>query len=407
MLKTAHSTIKKAALNLNISLEDLEKFIQLQAAHEFEIVLKSGKKFKGFRMQHSNTRGPFKGGIRYHGEVDFEEVQALATLMSLKTALVDVPLGGGKGGVIVNPKELTLEELEELSRQYVQKLVDKIGPHVDIPAPDVNTNSQIIDWMVDEYSKLTGDTTKASFTGKSLQNGGSEGRDSATGQGGLYVIESVIESLEDIDDEITYAVQGFGNVGSFFAQLIQQKYPSWKLVAVSDSSGTIVFREGLNADELVNFKKEGGSFKDFNEGDVEHLSSEEIVSVDTSILVLAALGNVVTNQNADAVVARVIMELANGPVDSEAQIILASKGIIVVPDILANAGGVVVSYLEWTQNLNSEKWSLQEVNEKLEDHMKKATNSVIERSNKEMITMKDAAFLIAVERLVNKEPAKQ
>ena len=400
MLKTAHSTIKKAALNLDISLEELEKFIQLQAAHEFEIVLKNGKKFKGFRMQHSNVRGPFKGGIRYHSEVDFEEVQALATLMSLKTALVDVPLGGGKGGVVVNPKELSAEELEELSRKYVQKLVDKIGPHVDIPAPDVNTNSQIIDWMVDEYSQLTGDNTKASFTGKSIENGGSEGRDSATGQGGLYVIESVIDSLEDLDGEITYSVQGFGNVGAFFAQLVYKKYPDWKLVAVSDSSGAITSEKGFNVDELVEYKKNGGRFKDYEKEDVKHIEGNDIVAVESTVLVLAALGNVVTTDNAQSVVSRIVMELANGPVDSEAQIELAGKGIVVVPDILANAGGVVVSYLEWLQNLNSERWSLEEVNQKLEEHMKKATKTVLERSNTEMITMKDAAFLVAVERLV-------
>lgn len=402
MLKTAHSTIKKAALNLNISLEDLEKFIQLQAAHEFEIVLKNGKKFKGFRMQHSNARGPYKGGIRYHGDVDFEEVQALATLMSLKTALVDVPLGGGKGGVVVNPKELSLDELEELSRGYVQGLVDKIGPHVDIPAPDVNTNSQIIDWMVDEYSKLTGDNTKASFTGKSLENGGSEGRDSATGQGGLYVIESVIDSVEDVGDDITYAVQGFGNVGAFFAQLVSKKYPNWKLVAVSDSSGGIKSDNGFDANELVEYKKNGGRFKDFNKDDVEHIKGDEIISEQVSVLVLAALGSVITYDNAPSVQSRIVMELANGPVDSEAQIELAGRGVLVVPDILANAGGVVVSYLEWLQNLNSEKWTLDQVNQKLEEHMKKATEVVIERSNKEMITLKDAAFLVAVERLINK-----
>lgn len=400
MLKTAHSTIKKAALNLNISLEDLEKFIQLQAAHEFEIVLKSGKKFKGFRMQHSNARGPFKGGIRYHGDVDFEEVQALATLMSLKTALVDVPFGGGKGGVVVNPKELSLEELEELSRGYVQKLVDKIGPHLDIPAPDVNTNSQIIDWMVDEYSRLTGDETKASFTGKSLENGGSEGRDSATGQGGLYVIESVVDAIEDLQGDITYAVQGFGNVGAFFARLVYKKYPNWKLVAVSDSSGAITCKNGFNVEDLIDYKNNGGRFKDYENENVEHIEGDDIVSSEASILVLAALGNVITHENVDGVSARVVMELANGPVDSEAQIELAGRGIIVVPDILANAGGVVVSYLEWMQNLNSEKWTLEQVNEKLEEHMKKATKTVLDKSNSEMITMKDAAFLVAVERLV-------
>lgn len=400
MLKTAHSTIKKAALNLNISLQHLEKFIQLQASHEFEIVLQSGKKFKAFRMQHSNSRGPFKGGIRYHLDVDFEEVQALATLMSLKTALVDVPLGGGKGGVVVNPRELSIEELEELSRKYVQNLVDHLGPHRDIPAPDVNTNSQIIDWMVDEYSKLTGDETKASFTGKSLENGGSEGRDSATGQGGIYVIEEILKSNKSLPKDLTYGVQGFGNVGAFFAKLVSEQYPSWKLVSVSDSSGSISNSNGFDVNELLEYKKPGRKFSDYENSDVRHSASDEILHSDLNLLVLAALGNSITRLNSDDVKAQIVMELSNGPVDSEAQIELASRGVIVVPDILANAGGVVVSYLEWQQNLTNERLTLDQVNTKLEEHMKKATNEVLEKATIEMITMKDAAFMVAVERLL-------
>jgi glutamate dehydrogenase/leucine dehydrogenase len=401
MLQTAHSTIKKAALNLDVSIEDLEKLIEIQAAHEFEIVLKNGKEFKGFRMQHNNSRGPYKGGIRFHEHVDFAEVQALATLMSLKTALVNVPLGGGKGGIIVNPKELTVEELEELSRGYVQKLVDSIGPHVDIPAPDVNTNSQVMDWMVDEYSRLTGDMTKASFTGKSIENGGSLGRDSATGQGGLYVLETTIDRLENVDTEISYAVQGFGNVGAFFAELVQKKYPKWKLVAVSDSSGGLYSKEGLDASKLVEYKKSGQRFSDYSDLNVSLIKSDEIIAVDTNVLVLAALGGAVTAVNSSDVKASIIIELANGPVDSEAQLELTSRGVIVVPDILANAGGVVVSYFEWKQNLENQKWSLEQVNTELEKYMKNATNEVMDRADREMLNMKDAAFLVAVERLVS------
>jgi glutamate dehydrogenase/leucine dehydrogenase len=400
MLKTAHSTIKKAALNLNISLENLEKFIKLQAAHEFEIVLENGKKYKAFRMQHSNARGPFKGGIRYHEDVDFDEVQALATLMSLKTALVNVPLGGGKGGVIVNPKELSLEELEELSRKYVQNLVEHLGPHSDIPAPDVNTNAQIIDWMVDEYSKLTGDETKASFTGKSMENGGSEGRDSATGQGGVYVIEEILKSNEDLPKDLSYGVQGFGNVGAFFAKLVSEQYPRWKLVSVSDSSGSIFDVNGFDAKALLEFKKSGGKFKDYDNPDVKHGGVDEIIHSELNLLVLAALGNSITIANSYDVKSQIVMELANGPVDSEAQLELAGRGIIVVPDILANAGGVVVSYLEWQQNLSNQRMTLEQVNSNLEEHMKKATKEVLDKSTQEMITMKDAAFMVAVERLL-------
>jgi glutamate dehydrogenase/leucine dehydrogenase len=399
MLTTAHNTIKKAALNLDISIEQLEKLIEIEAAHEFEVVLRNGKKFKGFRMQHSSVRGPYKGGIRFHPEVDFDEVRALATLMSLKTALVNVPLGGGKGGIVVDPKQLTVEELEELSRGYVQKLVEYIGPHTDIPAPDVNTNAQIMDWMVHEYSKLTGDTTKASFTGKSVENGGSLGRDSATGQGGLYVLETVLESQNRIGDDFTYAVQGFGNVGSYFVELIQEAFPHWKLVAVTDSSGGIYCENGLKVSELVEFKKNKGRFVDFSSDSVEHFAENEIVSMDANILVLAALGSVVTMENQSSVQAEYIIEMANGPVDSEAQLVLSGRGVAVVPDILANAGGVVVSYLEWVQNIQNEHWTLDQVNNKLEKYMKEATRAVLECSEKQMLDLKDAAFLIAVERL--------
>jgi glutamate dehydrogenase/leucine dehydrogenase len=401
MLTTAHNTIKKAALNLDVSIEKLEKLIEIEAAHEFEIVLKNGKKFKGFRMQHSSIRGPYKGGIRFHPEVDFDEVRALATLMSLKTALVDVPLGGGKGGVVVDPKELSVEELEELSRGYVQNLVKHIGPHTDIPAPDVNTNAQIMDWMVHEYSLLTGDTTKASFTGKSIENGGSLGRDSATGRGGLYVLESLLASKDRLADEFTYAVQGFGNVGSYFAELIKEAFPNWKLVAVTDSSGGIYDKNGLDANELVSFKKNKGRFADYNSNSVEHFTEDKIVAIDANILVLAALGSVVTVENQSSVQAEYIIEMANGPVDSESQLMLSDRGVIVVPDILANAGGVVVSYLEWLQNMQNEHWTLEQVNTKLEKYMKDATEAVLDCSEKQMLDMKDAAFLIAVERLTS------
>ncbi len=400
MLKTAHSAIKKAALNLDLTIDQLEKLIEVEAAHEFDIMLQNGKSYKGFRMQHSSVRGPYKGGIRFHQEVDFDEVRALATLMSLKTALIDLPLGGGKGGIIVNPKELNIAEIEELSRGYVQKLSEHIGPNKDIPAPDVNTNSQIMDWMVDEYSKITGDTTKASFTGKSIENGGSLGRDSATGQGGLYVLETVIESMDRLKENFTYAVQGFGNVGAFFAELIQDRFPNWKLICVSDSSGGLVSDEGLDAHELAKYKSEGSSFADYDNVGVTHIDNEEIISTDASILVLAALGGVVNGENSTSVRAEIIMELSNGPVDMQAQVELAGRGVVVIPDILANAGGVAVSYLEWVQNMQNEHWSLKIVNGKLEKYMKKATLDVLEVAEKEMMDLKDAAFLVAVERLV-------
>jgi glutamate dehydrogenase/leucine dehydrogenase len=401
MLTTAHNAIKKAANKLQLSPEQLEKLLAVEAAHEFDIVLQNGTSYKGFRMQHSSARGPYKGGIRFHEHVDFDEVRALATLMSLKTALVNVPLGGGKGGVVVDPHKLTVTELEELSRGYVKKLAQHIGPHTDVPAPDVNTTAQIMDWMVDEYSKITGDTTKATFTGKSIANGGSLGRDSATGQGGLYVLESVIASIGDSNTPHTYAVQGFGNVGAFFAELMQDAYPDWKLKAVTDSSGGLYAEGGLNAHELARYKESNGRFADFTSPGVTHISGEEIVQCDVDIVVFAALAGVVHKENAAFVQAPILLELANGPIDGGAEDILAQKNIVVIPDILANAGGVVVSYFEWLQNLEAESWTLNEVNSKLETYMKQATDTVLERSKKEKISLKDAAFLVAVERLAN------
>ena len=294
MLKTAHKSIKKAADTLNLTPAQVEELLVVDAAHEVELTLKSGKKLNAFRMQHSNARGPYKGGIRFHQDVDFDEVKALATLMSLKTALVNVPLGGGKGGVEVDPKKLSAEELEDIAREYVRKLEPHIGPEKDVPAPDVNTTAQIMDWMVDEYSNLTGDTSKASFTGKSLENGGSEGRPEATGRGGLYVLEKLLEIEGKINEPMSYTVQGFGNVGAYFAELITGRFPKWKLISVTDSSGGLLNTDGLDIVDLVEYKKNKKRFTDYEKVGVEHIDGHEIVGIEADILVLAALGGAVT-----------------------------------------------------------------------------------------------------------------
>ncbi len=400
MLKTAQKAITKAANKLNLSDNDVEELLSVDAAHEFELTLKNGKTYKAFRMQHNKDRGPYKGGIRFHPEVDFEEVRALATLMSLKTALVDIPFGGGKGGVVVDPRKISIEELEELSREYVKQLAPHIGPQKDVPAPDVNTNPQIIDWMVDEYAKITGDTTNATFTGKSLENGGSKGRNAATGRGGLYVLETYLELHGDDSHDFTYAIQGYGNVGGFFADLMEQRFPEWKLVSVTDSSGGLYCPEGLSAKKLTEFKKGRGRFVDYKQEGVENTSSEAILSSDVSLLVFAALGGVVNTQNESSVKAPMILEMANGPIESDAMDALHERGIVVIPDILANAGGVTVSYFEWKQNLAGESWSEDEVNNKLRDCLSIATKNVYKRSQDENIGLKEAAILIAVERLV-------
>ncbi len=399
MLTTAHNAIKKAAKTLKLSPDKLEKLLEVEAAHEFEIVLKNGKKFDAFRMQHSSARGPYKGGIRFHEQVDADEVRALATLMSFKTAAVNIPLGGGKGGIVVNPNDLSEAELEELARAYVGYLQKHIGPHKDVPAPDVNTNPKIIDWMVDEYSKLTGDKSGASFTGKSIEHGGSEGRDAATGRGGVIVLKTLREIEGKSDKPLTYAIQGFGNVGAFFADVAEKEHPNWKLVAATDSSGGIHDEQGLSAKELSDWKADKKRLNEYGTG--TKITNEEFLELEVDVLILAALGGVVTEGNQDKIKAKYILELANGPVDSSAEPGMDARGVQVVPDILANAGGVIVSYLEWLQNLSREHWPLAKVNDKLEEYLVSATKDIASRAQKDGSNLKEAAFVVATERIVS------
>jgi glutamate dehydrogenase/leucine dehydrogenase len=398
MLKTAHEHIQKTGEKLGLKAEQIAKLLEVEAAHEFEIALENGKKFKAFRMQHSSARGPYKGGIRFHPEVNRDEVQALATLMSFKTAAVNLPLGGGKGGVVVDPKDLTEAELEELARKYVQHLEKHIGPHKDVPAPDVNTNPKIIDWMVQEYAALTGDRTNATFTGKSIAHGGSEGRDAATGRGGVIVLRTLRELEQLAGKPLTYAVQGYGNVGSFFGEVAEQEHPSWKLVAATDSRGGVYDETGFSAHELSEWKAEEKPLKEFKQGRV--ITNDELLALDVDVLILAALGGAVHEQNQESVKARYIVELANGPVDSSAEDALQQRGVVVVPDILANAGGVTVSYLEWLQNLAEEHWDLATVNTKLEGYLVPATKDIFERAKTDGTNLKEAAFAVATERIV-------
>ena len=398
MLKTAHQHIRNTGKKLGLTQKQVGKLLAVEAEHEFEISLKNGKKFKAFRMQHSSARGPYKGGIRFHEHVNHDEVQALATLMSFKTAAVNIPLGGGKGGVVVDPKTLNSEELEELARGYVRYLEKHIGPHKDVPAPDVNTNPQIIDWMVDEYAKLTGDKTRATFTGKSIEHGGSEGRDAATGRGGVIVLDT-LQKLDGLNKEITFAVQGFGNVGAFFAEVAEKEHKNWKLVSATDSSGGVYDAEGLSANKLAEWKSDKKHLNDYSQG--AKITNEELLKLDVDVLILAALGGVIDESNQSTVKAKYILELANGPVDSSAEKGLESRGIVVVPDILANAGGVIVSYLEWLQNLDDEHWTLQVVNKKLEEYLVPAVSEIAKRAKKDKSTLKESAFAVATERLVS------
>jgi glutamate dehydrogenase (NADP+) len=369
MLEGVHKQIREVGQKLGLDKQTIEDLIAPNAEHIFDIELNNGQTFKAFRVQHNNQNGPYKGGVRFHENVNLDEVRALATLMSLKTAAVGLPLGGGKGGVAVNPRNLSKEELEELSRKYVQGLHKHIGPDKDVPAPDVNTNATIIDWMVDEYEKLTGDSSHASFTGKSLSYGGSLGRDAATGRGGVIALRELLKHLGKSDEKITYALQGFGNVGQFFATVAQKEQPNWTLQAVSDSSANLHSDKGLDAEDLAKFKQDGGRFSDYKNQEVKKSGPENFASQEVDVLVLAALEDAINKDNVEKVKAKYVVELANGPITNDAYKDLINKDIAILPDVVANAGGVVVSYLEWKQNKQNEKWSEEKVNSELEKYI--------------------------------------
>ncbi len=401
MLETAQNTISRAAKRMGLDDKTINELIKTNAEHVFEIEMENGASYKGYRVQHNNKRGPYKGGIRFHPKVDIDEVRALATLMSFKTAAVGIPLGGGKGGVVVDPRELSTKELEELSRKYVRQLVDFIGPDKDVPAPDVNTNAQTMDWMVDEFEKLTGDTSKAAFTGKSLNNGGSLGREAATGRGGVMALMEVLKRRGKANDELTVAVQGYGNVGYFFSKVANENTPL-KIVAVSDSRGGVYDPEnGIDVTRAIDVKKHGGAVAAYGEGkrDVQVISNTELLKLDVDILVLAALDNAITEDNMENVKASIVLELANGPVNEKAHDYLVRERITVVPDIIANAGGVVVSYLEWLQNKQGKTWSEARVNEKLKKIMIAAVDAMYNRADEEGINYKEAAFEVAITEL--------
>lgn len=399
LLDTATKSITRAAAALGI--DEVEKILKPNAVHEFSVEVE-GQKIPAFRVQHSSKRGPYKGGIRFHPDVSKDEAQALATLMSIKTAAVDIPMGGGKGGVAFDPRSYDNSVVESVARQYVQNLVDVIGPDKDVPAPDVNTNPKTIDWMVDEYSKLTGDETKASFTGKSLDNGGSEGRTAATGRGGVIALREYIATHKDeLTLPLTIAVQGIGNVGYYFAKIATEELPV-RVVAVSNSRETISL-QSFDGDTSFDFSEagEGHDTTDAlkNRDDVRIDESDALIASDVDVLVLAALDDAVTSDNVDQVSARFILELANGPVDDEAARILEDNNQVVIPDVIANAGGVIVSYLEWKQNLAGEHWDEKTVNEQLDTILSKAMNETMISATRDAIALKQAAFMIALKRL--------
>lgn len=372
-----------------------------------------GKKyhFDAYRVQFNNARGPYKGGIRFHPAADLEEVKALAAAMAIKTAVVGLPLGGAKGGVVLNPKEFSKKEVEEVARSFGKEMADVMGVDKDIPAPDVYTNAEIMAYILDEYEKTVERSEPGVITGKPLSLGGSEGRERATAQGGAYVLDEYLETVGKRGEPLRVAVQGFGNAGYHAATILEDM--GHAIVAVSDSKGGVYSKRGLDPHALYRAKHEKDSVTQmYCEGtvcDLEQLqkdeahiiTNEELIAADCDVLIPAALDNQIHTDNADAVQAHVILELANGPTSPEGDEILTRRGITVIPDVLANAGGVTVSYFEWVQNRSHFYWKEHEVLEKLEPIMRGAFNDVWKKSKEANVSLREAAFALGVSRIVD------
>lgn len=369
--------------------------------------------FQGYRVQFNNARGPYKGGIRYHHNVSLDEVKALSFWMAMKCAVADLPLGGGKGGIIVDPKTLSVKELERLSRGYARAIADNIGPAKDVPAPDVNTTGQIMGWMIDELIKLQPKKLskkeemklRSTITGKLIKDGGSEGREEATGLGGLFVLQAMLSKMKLTGKKLTVAVQGFGNVGYNIAKFLHEN--GFTVVAVSDSKGGIYVPEGLSPVLTLECKKKNGTLAgcycsgsvcDVKKG--KQITNEALLELPVDILVPAALESAITKDNAPKIKAKVILEMANGPTTPEADTVLYKRGIPVIPDILSNSGGVSVSAFEWEQNLKGQHWSKKAVNTKLKAKMEKAASDIWTTSKNIKTDLRTSAFVVALGRIL-------
>ncbi|KYC52485.1 MAG: Glutamate dehydrogenase [Candidatus Methanofastidiosum methylothiophilum] len=360
------------------------------------------KVFTGYRCQYNDARGPTKGGIRYHWNVSISEVKALAAWMTWKCAVVDIPYGGGKGGIICNPKEMSDREIESLSRGFIAAIYKFIGPEMDIPAPDVYTTPKIMGWMMDEFSKIRQHYSPGVITGKPLSIGGSLGRGDATAKGAWYTIREAVKYLKWDIKKTTSVVQGYGNAGSYIAEFLHDQ--GSKVIAVSDSQGGIYNQAGLDPYKVLEHKEKTGSVANFP--GAKNISNEELLTLECDILCPSALENQITAKNADKIKAKMIAELANGPVTPEADEILIKKGIFQIPDFLCNAGGVTVSYFEWVQNLMNYYWTADEVYEKLDRKMTKAFWDVINAKEKYKIDMRTASYVVAIERVVEAMKAR-
>jgi glutamate dehydrogenase/leucine dehydrogenase len=392
--------LKKAAdlLNLEEDIREILSHPQREVQVSLPVRMDNGKikVFIGYRVQHNNARGPYKGGIRYHPNVSLDEVRALAMWMTWKTAVLDLPLGGAKGGIVCDPKTLSPGEIERLTRRYAYAISGIIGPYEDVPAPDVYTGPQHMAWIMDTYSILKGHLEPGVITGKPVEIGGSLGRNDSTSRGVAIVVAEAARKLNINIKGATVAIQGFGNVGSNAAIIMAKEY-GMKVVAVSDSKGGIYNKNGLNVEKVLAEKEKSGTVTTYK--DAEKITNDELLTLDVDVLVPAALEQVITKDNAEKIKAKIIGEGANGPTTPEADEILYQKGTMVIPDILANSGGVTVSYFEWVQNLERLQWPLEQVNKMLEQKMVKAFNDVYEASKKYKTDMRTAALTVAVSRV--------
>lgn len=397
------SVLDQAAERLGLARSDYEtlRYPERELTVSIPVKMDNGeiKVFEGYRVQHNSSRGPYKGGIRYHQDSNLDEVKALSAWMSFKCAVVNIPYGGAKGGIKVDPRELSRDELIRLTRRYTTRILPIIGPDQDIPAPDVNTNGEVMGWIMDTYSMFKGHSVPGVVTGKPLEIGGSIGRPEATGRGVTIIALQCLKNMGLDADTQTYAIQGMGNVGGTAANIFYET--GKKIVAVGDYSGGVYKEEGLNIPEILAFLSDRKNcLKDYNAEGVTHITNDGLLTCKCDVLIPAALENQITEENADRIQAKVIVEAANGPTTVEADEILNKKGIVVVPDILANAGGVVVSYFEWVQNIQSMAWDLEEVNKTLEKIMLKAYNDVDNMAKEKNSTMRMGAYMVAINRIV-------
>ena len=404
--------VDRAGRILGLSSEVMVRLNTPDRVLEFEVAVRmddgTEKKFPGWRVQHNNALGHYKGGIRFHPDSNLDEVKALASLMTWKTSLMGIPYGGAKGAVAVDPRALSSRELEELSRGYVRAIAQFIGPDKDVPAPDVGTNAQIMEWMTDEYSKIMGSSMPAAFTGKPIEKGGSQGREEATGFGGYVVLREYLKCapLAAAGRDMTVAIQGFGNVGQHVASFIF-KHGGMKIIAVSDSKGGMCEPEGIDVPRLMEVKAKTGVI---NRETCYALMPHDMICRDCTnanlltlacdILIPAALENQITQENAGDIKARVILELANGPITAEADAILVPRGVEIIPDILANGGGVVGSYFEWVQSRENNYWEKDRVLKAIEEKMIAAFNDVAQTKEAHKISWREAAYVQAVKRVV-------